>query len=122
MLDDLFYCGNEILLGGSLHHIKVAALLRPDPGESAEPFALGIENVEPQHLVIVILSRLKRLQRRFGHGAIHWPAILLPAASAAIAITAYSVPVKSAMMNATAPITGGISMPPVEAQASSAAA
>ena len=67
LLDDLFYCGNEILLGGSLHHIKVAALLRPDPGESAEPFALGIENVEPQHLVIVILSRLKRPQRRFGH-------------------------------------------------------
>ena len=41
---------------------------------------------------------------------------------AASTITPYSVLVKSAMMNATAPMTGGISMPPVEAQASSAPA
>ena len=49
-----------------MHYIKVASLFRPDPRENAEPYALSVENVEPQHLVIVILSGLKRLQGHFG--------------------------------------------------------
>jgi len=49
------------------HHEKVASRFGPDPGDDPDPFTAGVENIEAEHLIIIILSRPWGLERLFSH-------------------------------------------------------
>ena len=54
-----------MFLGEALHHVKIAPFFEPDLTDPPDPMASGVEDVEPDHLEIIIFAGARRVQGFF---------------------------------------------------------
>ena len=58
LLNDLFYRRDEVLLGRARYHVEIASLFGPYLGDLPDPLTLGVEDIEAEDLIVIILSSM----------------------------------------------------------------